>query len=72
MQILTFLLVSLGLGEINGFKWVICCFSLVFAGRIEADQSSDQQHWGALKLFWEVRILVHTKLEIDFIRETSA
>jgi len=32
MQILTFFLVSVGLAEIQGFKWVIGCFSLVFVG----------------------------------------
>jgi len=32
MQILTFSLVSVGLAEIHGFKWVVGCFSLVFAG----------------------------------------
>ena len=32
MQILTFLLVSVGLVEIHDFKWVIGCFSLVFSG----------------------------------------
>jgi len=32
MHILTFSLVSVRLSEIYGFKWVIGCFSLVFAG----------------------------------------
>jgi len=32
MQNLTFSLVSVVLAEIRGFKWVIGCFSLVFAG----------------------------------------
>jgi len=32
MQILTFSLVSMGLAEIHGFKWVIGSLSLVFAG----------------------------------------
>jgi len=32
MQILTFSLVSVVLAEIHGFKWVIGCFWLAFAG----------------------------------------
>jgi len=32
MQILIFSLVSVVLAEIHCFKWVICCFWLVFAG----------------------------------------
>jgi len=32
MRFLTFSLVSVGLAEIHGFKWVMGCFSFVFAG----------------------------------------
>jgi len=72
MHILTFSLVSVGLAEIHGFKWVIGCFSLVFAGLYRSQSIVSQQHWGALKLVWCVRILVYTILEIDFIRKTRA
>jgi len=45
MQILTFLLVSVGLVEIHDFKWVIGCFSLVFSG---LSRSRSIVRWKAL------------------------
>jgi len=49
MQILTFSPVSVRLDEIHGFKWVIGCFSLVFAARSIVRSTS---LGGGLKLVW--------------------
>jgi len=72
LQILTFSLVPVVLAEIHGFKWVIGCFWLVFAG---LDRSSSIVRSTALGVAWSLYgrfIVVYTKLETDFIKETRA
>jgi len=62
VQILTFLLVTVVLAEIRGFKLVMGFCLLAW---IKADPSPDQQHCAGF-------IVVYNKLENDFIGEIRA
>jgi len=59
LQILTFSLVPVVLAEIHGFKWVIGCFWLVFAG---LDRSSSIVRSTALGVAWSLYGRIHSSI----------
>jgi len=69
---LTFSLVCVELAEIHGFKWVIYCFLFVFAGLYGSRSIVRSIALGVAWSLFGRFVVVNTKLEIDFIRETRA